>query len=60
MTVLGLDAFPDTDENHYGLSGSATQVERIFPPENNVTHEVWSGDDCADKLLERLKERKFI
>ncbi|MBR5010633.1 MAG: electron transfer flavoprotein subunit beta/FixA family protein [Clostridia bacterium] len=60
VTVLGLDAFPDTDESHYGLSGSATQVERIFPPENNVTHEVWSGDDCADKLLERLKERKFI
>ena len=60
VKVLGLDAFPDTDESHYGLSGSATQVERIFPPENDVSHEVWAGKDSADRLLKRLKDRKFI
>ena len=60
VNMLSLDDFPDTDETHYGLSGSATQVERIFPPENNVTREVISGPDSAQKLIERLKSRKFL
>ena len=60
VNILSLDDFPDTDETHYGLSGSATQVERIFPPENNVTREVISGPDSAQKLIERLKSRKFL
>ncbi len=58
--ILGLNAFPDTDEDHYGLSGSATQVERIFPPDNNVSREVWTGEDSARKLLDQLKRWKFI
>ena len=58
--MQGLDSFLDTDENHYGLSGSPTQVERIFPPENDVEHEVWTGGDCAQKLHEQLKKWKFI
>ena len=29
--IQGLETFLDTDANHYGLSGSPTQVERIFP-----------------------------
>ena len=29
--IVGLDAFLDRDPAHYGLSGSPTQVERIFP-----------------------------
>ncbi len=58
--VQGLDSFLDTDESHYGLSGSPTQVERIFPPENDVEHEVWTGGDCAEKLHSQLKKWKFI
>ena len=58
--ILDLSAFADKDENHYGLSGSATQVERIFPPKNNVTRETWTGDDSAQKLLDQLRQRKFI
>ncbi len=58
--ILDLSAFPDKDENHYGLSGSATQVERIFPPEDHTTHEVWTGEDSAERLLKQLKQRKFI
>ena len=50
----------NTDENHYGLSGSPTQVERIFPPENDVEHEVWTGGDCAQRLRDQLKKWKFI
>ena len=58
--VLGLDSFPDRDESHYGLTGSATQVERIFPPENDTEHEIWQGGDSAEQLLERLKQWKFV
>ncbi len=58
--VLGLDAFLDTDENHYGLSGSPTQVERIFPPDNDVKHEIWEGADSADRLGDLLRQWKFV
>ena len=58
--IEGLDSFLDTDAEHYGLSGSATQVERIFPPENDVDHEVFEGADAAEKLLGKLAAWKFI
>ncbi len=58
--ILGLDDFLDTDESHYGLSGSPTQVERIFPPEKEAGHEVWTGRDSARRLYDQLKKWKFI
>lgn len=60
VPVLGLDAFLDTDDKHYGLSGSPTQVERIFPPENEIEREVWQGQDSAERLFDRLRKWKFI
>jgi len=60
ITIIGLDAFLDTDPSHYGLSGSATQVERIFPPENDVEKETWTGDNLAARLFTHLEEKKFI
>ena len=58
--VQGLETFMDKDESHYGLTGSATQVERIFPPANDTEHEVWDGGDNANKLKAALKRWKFI
>ena len=58
--IQGLDSFLDTDETHYGLTGSATQVERIFPPVNDAVHERWEGDNCAGKLSDQLKKWKFV
>ena len=58
--ILGLDSFLDTDESHYGLSGSPTQVERIFPPDNDTEHEIWEDPDGASRLYDRLKKWKFI
>src|SRR3712207_4271225 len=62
IKVFGLKDFEDTEENHYGLNGSATQVERIFPPEVNTDKEMWegNGEELTDKLLEKLKELKFV
>lgn len=60
--VLSLKDFEDKDENKYGLNGSPTQVEKIFPPEVNTDKEIWNGtnEELADKLTEKLKELKFV
>ena len=42
--------------SHYGLSGSPTQVERIFPPENDVERETWTEGDLAEKLHDTLAQ----
>ena len=36
LREFSLTDLEDQDESHYGLSGSPTQVERIFPPEKDV------------------------
>ena len=52
----------DKNEKKYGLNGSPTQVERIFPPEVNNDRQMWTGNtnDLADKISSKLKELKFI
>ena len=60
IQIVTLDSFMDTDPDHYGLAGSATQVERIFPPQSDTEHEVWEGEGAADKLHDILKKWKFI
>lgn len=62
IKVFSLDDFDDRDANNYGLAGSATQVERIFPPEKNMTKEVYQGTEVelSGKLFLLLKEHKFL
>lgn len=62
LTVLSLADFKDTDPAHYGLTGSPTQVERIFPPEKNSEHVFMEGTgrELSDQLFSLLKQRKFI
>lgn len=60
VTVVGLDAFLDPDPAHYGLAGSPTQVERIFPPPAGAQREVLRGEGSAAKLLEQLVQWKFV
>lgn len=52
----------DTDANNYGLKGSATQVERIFPPEPKEGHVVLDGTDekVGDKLADLLREAHIL
>lgn len=59
---LTLNDMEDTDEKHYGLNGSPTQVQRIFPPENNVVQEFWRGEgrELGDRLFEKLRIEKFL
>ena len=54
--------FLDQDANHYGLNGSATQVERIFPPEKNTEKKsfVGSAGEQAESLVSLLVSKKMI
>ena len=58
--IVGLDSFMDTNPEHYGLSGSPTSVERIFPPQNDVERETWTEGNMAEQLLHTLKNWKFV
>ena len=60
VVMLSLDNMKDKDDGHYGLFGSPTQVQRIFPPESDVHQEVWNGDDLGSRLYDKLNELKFI
>lgn len=62
VAFISLEDFDDRDESHYGLSGSPTQVERIFPPEKNEEKQMFygSGTKLAERLHNLLHERKFI
>ncbi|KZL91163.1 electron transfer flavoprotein subunit beta/FixA family protein [Clostridium magnum] len=62
IKMLSLKDFEDQDEKRYGLNGSPTQVERIFPPAVNTDKEMWNGtgEELSEKLSLKLKELKFI
>ena len=61
-TFLAFADFDDQDESHYGLSGSATQVERIFPPEKISQKHTVTGDAeaQAEALFSLLGEKKML
>ncbi len=62
VNIMSLDSFADKDEKKYGLSGSATKVERIFPPESNTSQVMWEDepDKLVDKIFETLAEKKLL
>ena len=54
--------FEDQDPDHYGLSGSATQVERIFPPEKLSSKYTIEGDaeTQSQALYDLLLDKKLL
>ena len=54
--------FEDQNADHYGLSGSATQVERIFPPEKLSEKHAVEGDadTQAEALYALLLDKKML
>ena len=54
--------FPDQNADHYGLTGSATQVERIFPPEKISGKQTFEGDANAQsqQLFDLLRSKKML
>ena len=54
--------FEDQNPDHYGLSGSATQVERIFPPEKLSSKYAIEGEAEAQSqaLYDLLLDKKLL
>ncbi|MDX9871450.1 MAG: electron transfer flavoprotein subunit beta/FixA family protein [Clostridia bacterium] len=59
---LSLSDFADKNEKNYGLNGSPTKVERIFPPDTGKEKIMFegTGDELADKIFSLIKDKKFI
>ena len=62
VKFLSFADFADQDANHYGLNGSATQVERIFPPEKNTEKHsiVGNAEQQTEGLFDLICARKLI
>ena len=62
IEILSLNDFDDKDEKNYGLNGSPTQVERIFPPDVNDDREMWNGSssELSERIGNKLKDLKVI
>ena len=62
VKMLTFADFDDQNPDNYGLTGSATQVERIFPPEKNTEKQSIEGDSTAQAaaLYELLRAKKII
>lgn len=62
VKFITFDDCIDKNPDNYGLSGSATQVERIFPPEKNSEKCVITGssEEQSESLYKLLKDRKVI
>lgn len=62
VRFISMDNLKDQNADNYGLSGSATQVERIFPPEKNQEKRSINGDASAqaEGLFHLICDRKLI
>ena len=62
VSFLTFADFGDQDPDHYGLTGSATQVERIFPPEKVSQKHNIEGDANAQAqaLFDLLLSKKML
>ncbi|KPU43569.1 acryloyl-CoA reductase electron transfer subunit gamma [Oxobacter pfennigii] len=62
VRFLSCDALPDKNMSCFGLIGSPTAVERMFPPEVSDVREYIHGTPAekSDRMFELLKKRKLI
>ena len=62
VSFLTFADFADQEESHYGLSGSATQVERIFPPEKVSQKQIIDADPetQSQALYQLLRDKKML
>ena len=62
VKFLSLDDFADQNGGNYGLNGSATQVERIFPPEKNEEKHSIEGtpQEQCDQLYQLIRCMKLV
>lgn len=59
VTYLSFSDMPDHDSTNFGLDGSPTQVDAVFPPDDNIEQVIWkdeSGEKMADRVYYELKK----
>ncbi|MFO7818874.1 MAG: electron transfer flavoprotein subunit beta/FixA family protein [Halanaerobacter sp.] len=59
ITHLNFSDLPDNDSTNFGLDGSPTQVEKVFPPDDDIEQVIWedeSGEKMADRVYYELKK----
>ena len=61
ISLFTLEDMADKNAKHYGLDGSPTKVQRIFPPTSDKVRETWtgSGDELSARIYDALKKMKF-
>ena len=62
VKFVSMDDFSDKNPDNYGLNGSATQVERIFPPEKKKERRKFEGtnEELVKCLLDVVANKKLI
>lgn len=62
IPIMTLKDLEDKDPEHYGLSGSPTQVEEIFPPNKSMESEIVEGNGktLSKKIFDILKESRYV
>ena len=62
VQMITFAQFKDQDASHYGLKGSATSVERIFPPETHDGQEYPEGtaEEISAQLTALFRQRKYM
>ena len=61
ISRYSLSDMDDKNEKHYGLDGSPTRVQKIFPPTSDKVRETWTGSavDLSEQIYGALKKLKF-
>ncbi len=61
ISCYTLNDMADKNAKHYGLDGSPTKVQRIFPPKSDKVQETWTGsaDELSERIYDALKKMKF-
>lgn len=62
VNILTFRDLADEGDTNFGLSGSATQVEKIFPPHSDVKREILEGspDELVRNIINILEDTKVI
>lgn len=62
MRMLTLRDFADQNKENYGLSGSPTNVEKIFTPEAEIRQVYLEGqtEEKMKQLVEILQKKKLV
>ena len=62
IDTITINNLLDSNPNNYGLNGSPTQVEEIFPPNKSTESVMIKGEkkEVAEKFLKILLNRKYL